>query len=91
MLEAGGGVSSRIVIAAARGILKILDKTRLKEFGGYINLSRYWAHSLLKRMQFVQRRATTSKSKQSDEDFAVLKENFLNDSVDTVEMEGIPP
>jgi len=34
--EAGGAVSSHIVIAAARGILKILDKTRLKEFGGYI-------------------------------------------------------
>jgi len=58
--EAGGGVSSCIVIAAAREILKTLDKTRLKEFGGYIDLNRHWAQSLLKRMHFVQRRATTS-------------------------------
>ena len=85
--EAGGGVSSRINIAAAHGILKTLDNRRLKEFGGYIDLNRHWAQSLLR---FVQRRATTSKSKQSVEDFTFIKENFL-DLVATVEMEEIPP
>ena len=65
--EAGGEVSSRMVIGAACGILKILNKTRLKEFGGYIGTG----HS--KHMRFVQRRATTSKSKQSVETFTPMK------------------
>jgi len=67
-----------------------LDKTRLKEFGGYIDLNRHWAQSLFKHMRFVQRRETTSKSKQSVEDFTSTKENFLDDLVATVEMEEIP-
>ena len=75
--EAGGGVSSRIVIAAAHGILKTSDKRRLKEFGRYIDLNRHWAQSLLKCMHFVQRRATTFESKQSVEDFTSMKEIFL--------------
>ena len=48
--EAGGSVSSQVVIAAARGILKSLDKTKLQEFGCHIDLTRHWAHSFLTRM-----------------------------------------
>ena len=59
----GGAVTSHIVCAAARGIIVTVDKTRLQEFGGHINLNRHWAHSFLNRMDFVQRRATTAKSK----------------------------
>ena len=39
--EAGGSVSSQVVIAAARGILTSLDKTKLQEFGGHIDLTRH--------------------------------------------------
>ena len=48
------------------------------------------AHLLLKRMDFVQRRATTAKSKHSIADFSALKKSFLQDVVATVTMEEIP-
>ena len=88
--EGGGVVSARIVIAAARGILQHYDQSSLVEFGGHIQLSRKWAYSLLSRMKFVKRKATTAKSKQSTEEFHQLKETFLSDIVSTVEMEEIP-
>ena len=61
--EEGGSVLSRIVRAAVRGILLAYDKAKLAEFGGHISLSKKWAHSLLHKMNFVQRKGTTSKSK----------------------------
>ena len=89
--EAGGAVSARIAVATARGVLLTYDKTRLEEFGGSIRLGKSWAHSLLQRMNFVQRKATTAKSKQSDADFAMLKKSFLEDVFTTVTMEDVPP
>ena len=89
--EGGEAVSARIAIAAARGILLKCDRTKLAEFGGPVQLNRHWAHSLLKRMKFVQRKATTAKSKQTVANFTDLKEAFLADVVATVTMEEIPP
>ena len=63
----------------------------LAEFGGPVQLSRTWAHSLLKRMKFVQRKATTSKSKHTVQNFAQLKEAFLADVTATVTMKEVPP
>ena len=88
--EGGGAVSARIVMAAARGILLSCDKSKLEDFGGSVRLTRHWAHSLLKRMKFVQRRAATAKSKHSDANFSELKKTFLDDVVATVTMEDIP-
>ena len=88
--EEGGSVSSRIVRAAARGILLAYDKAKLVEFGGHVSLSKQWAHSLLHRMNFVQRKRTTSKGKFTVENFAQVKEQFLRDVVTIVEMEDIP-
>ena len=56
-----------------------------------MRLNRHWAYSLLRHMKFVQRRATTSKSKHSNQNFSALKKSFLEDVVTTVEMEEIPP
>ena len=56
--EHGGPVSSQIVNGAARGIVATLNKKKLKEFGGNIDLNRHWVLSLLHRMNFVQRKAT---------------------------------
>ena len=67
--ESGGAVLARIVMAAAHGIVLFSDKSMLVEFGGHVQFSRHWAHSLLKRMNFVQRKATTAKSKQTVENF----------------------
>ena len=88
--EGGGGVSARIATAATRGIVMSCDKHRLTEFGGHVQINRFWAHSLLKRMKFVKRKAATSKSKHTPEDFARLKQSFLADVVTTVAMEEIP-
>ena len=62
----------------------------LGENGGPIQLNRHWVHSLLKRMNFVQRKATTSLSKLTMTDFKERKREFLNDIATTVEMEEIP-
>ena len=37
--EEEAGVSTQIVLGAARGILKIIDKQKLREFGGLIDLT----------------------------------------------------
>ena len=50
-------------MAAAQGILLSCAKEKLVEFGGHIDLNRHWAFSLLKRMNFVKRKATMSKMK----------------------------
>ena len=89
--EGGGVVSARITMAAARGMLFSCNRSMLVEFGGHVNLNRSWAYSLLSRMNFVNRKVTTSKSKHSVADFKRLKEAFLNDVVTTVQMEEIPP
>ena len=88
--EGGGAVTARIAMAAARGVLLSCDKTKLAEFGGHVQLNRHWAYALLKRMEFVQRKATTAKSKHAPADFATLKEAFLDDVVATVSMEEVP-
>ena len=87
--DGGGVVTARIAIAAARGIIMSCDRLKLVEFGGYVNLNRHWAYSLLTRMNFVKRKVTTAKSKYSVAEFQCLK--FLQNVVTTVEMEEIPP
>ena len=89
--DEGGVVSARIAMAAARGILLSCDRSRLVEFRGHVNLSRQWAYSLLKRMKFVRRKATTSKSKYTVANFEEQKKSFLDEVVTTVSMEEISP
>ena len=81
MHEEGGAVSSQIVIRAARGILKTVDKLKLRKFGGHINLNRHWALSLMRRMNFIQRRATMAKGKFAIENFKEKRKEFLSDLV----------
>ena len=64
--EEGAGVSTQIILGPSRGTLKTVDKQKLGEFSSYIDLSRQWALSLLCQMNFVQRKATTAKSKLAD-------------------------
>lgn len=58
--EGGGAVSARIVMAAARGIL--LSCNRTIECGGHVDFNQEWAYSLLRQMNFVKRKVTTSKN-----------------------------
>jgi hypothetical protein len=88
--EGGGAVSARIALAAARGILLKCNPSLLVQNGGPVDLNKFWAHSLMKRMKFVQRKATTSKSKNSLVDFAERKAEFLDAVAEAVVMEEIP-
>ena len=56
-----------------------------------MQLNRQWSQSLLQRMNFVQRKATTAKSKETKADFAERKSSLLADMAATVTMEEIPP
>ena len=82
----GGIVSARVVMGAAQGILEYYGKEDVAKL-----VNRHWAYSLLKRMNFVCRKATTAKSKYSPSDFADLKKSFLQSVVETVTMEEISP
>ena len=62
----------------------------LAECGGYIELNRFWARSHLRRMNFVQRKVSTAKSKHTVANLAALKRSFLIDFHITVTMEEIP-
>ena len=71
--EAGGIITSSIVIAAARGLVTKHDSSLLDINGGPISLKKNWANSLLSRMGLVKRKANTSVSKMTVEDFEKLK------------------
>ena len=73
----------------AKGILLSSNRSLLSDYGGPISLTRAWAHSLLKRMQFVRRKGTTAKSKSSGELFDRLKAEFLQEIQSIVSMEEI--
>ena len=84
-----GSISSQVVIAAACGTLTSMDKTKLREFGGHVELNSHWAHSLLNQINYVQR--ITTRAKYSNINFAEKKREFLDELIATVEMEEIPP
>ena len=89
--EAGGSILTRIVVAAATGIIMKSNRGMLVDFGGHVQLNQYWARSLLRRISFVQRKVTTAKSKHTDINLRALKHQFLTDFHSTVSMEEIPP
>ena len=89
--DCGGVVNTAITIASAKGIVMSIDRTRLSEYGGHLNLSREWARSLMMRMGFVKRRATTKVSRLTVENFELIKSRFLEEITTFVQMEDIPP
>ena len=76
---------------AARDILLTCNRSMLAEYGGHVELNRFWAYSLLRRMKFVKRKVTTAKSKHATAEFHQLREQFLKEVVATVQMEKFPP
>ena len=87
--EHGCAVNTTIVIAAARGLGRIVDRTRLSECGGPATLSVSWAKSLLKRMNFTKRRASTKCLPPSDDVEEVRKE-FLGELMEAVGLHEVP-
>ena len=90
--DGGGVVTERIAIAAAWDILLSCDRSKLVEFGGHVMLNRFWAYSLLKRMNFVKWKVTPllKASMQSEWLNSNVWRNFSQDVMTTVEMEEIP-
>ena len=89
--DAGTPIGTNVVMAAAQGIVKAHDRTFLFENGGYISITRNWALSLLGRMDYVKRKATTkSTPKMSDEVFQGVKTRFLKQVSSVSKLRSIP-
>ena len=74
---AGTPVSCSLVLAAAEGIVTSKDRTLLCENGGHVALTRGWALSLLKRMEYVKRKASTKTGILSNEEFEQRRRRYL--------------
>ena len=75
---AGTPIGSNIVMAAAEGIVRAYDRTLLVDHGGTIAMTKTWALSLLGRMGYVKRKATTKATLgMSDAQFEGVKARYL--------------
>lgn len=71
----GGVINARIVMAGAEAIVQKNARYKLAKYGGHINITKYFAVSLLRRMGFVKRKGTKS-VKQLPTDFDEIKKKF---------------
>ena len=71
----GGIVNRSITIAAARGIISVINRQILAAYGGPIELTNCWAQSFLRRLNFVQRTGTKA-ARKLPENFSELKKHF---------------
>ena len=85
----GCPINTSIVMATALGIVKNHDSNLLSTHGGHIDINKHWGKNFLVRLGYVKRRANT-KSKVTDENFELMKSQFLFDIRTIVEMEDIP-
>ena len=88
--EHGCAVNTTVVIAAARGLTRIIEPTCLSECGGPATLSVSWAKSLLKRMNFRKRHVST-KSLVPSQDVEEVRKEFLGELMEAVELHEVPP
>ena len=74
-----------------QGIISVHDQTLLAENGGPLLLTKDWALSLLRRMGFVKRKATTkANQKMTKEKFQEEKKSYLDQIVAVVVMNDVP-
>ena len=89
--KAGTPIGSSLVMAAANGTIKGHDKTLLFENGGHILITRDWALSLLGRMGYVKRKATTkSTPRMSEEQSQNVRAMFLKQIAGVATLRKIP-
>ena len=87
----GAPIGSSIVMAACEGLIKAHDRAMLVQHGGHIQITKSWAMSLLKRMGFVKRKATTKSTPgMSSEVFKRMKAVFLKQLARMVKLQDIP-
>ena len=77
MREHGCAVNTAVVIAATRGLTRVIQPTRFSKCGGPTTLSVSWAKSLLKCMNFTKRRVST-KSLALSLDVEEARKEFLS-------------
>jgi len=85
----GLAINTSVVIAAGDGIVMAHDANLLAENGGTIKLTDDWTKNVLKRMDYVKRKAC-SKAKVDPEHFDKLKEGFLQEIKSIVTIDEIP-
>ena len=90
MRNTAGNINSRIVRALGKGVVKAKDRTLLVENGGSIEITRDWALSVLKRMNMVKRRGSTT-AKPVINNFDEVKTKYLTDIKTLVNKHNIPP
>ena len=73
----GGIVNRRITLATGVGVVRAKSPSLLAENGGGLTLTKFWADSVLKRLQFTKRKGTKA-AKKLPEDFSEVKQNFLD-------------
>ena len=56
----------------------------LVENGGHVNLTHNWATSIFERIDFVRRKASTAKSRETAQEFQEKKMTFLKEVAATV-------
>ena len=86
---AGGVVNTVVVRVATEGIISARDITKLASHGGHIKITKGWAMSVLNRMGYVKRKASTS-GKIPQSRYGELREVFLVDIAAEVIMKDIP-
>ena len=87
--ENGAVINTAIVMAVAEGIVMGHDSNLLKANGGHIACNKNWAKSVLSRLGYVKRRAST-KMKVLPQDFEAYKSQFVFDIQSIIELEEIP-
>ena len=88
--EVGGVVNSAIARGSTRGIIRMSNPKLLAGNGGHIVLTKKWNKYLLKRMDFVKRKAS-SNAKGNVHDFVEVKTNYLADIKVIISLEEVPP
>ena len=82
-------LNTSVLIAAAKGLVLHHDSNWLKENGGHLELSTYWAKGRLRKLGFSKRRVTT-KASLTHVDFEERKAQFVFDAQAIIELEEIP-
>lgn len=77
--QSSGVVNRHIAMCIAKGVMKAVNPMKLMENGGNIEITESWARSLLSRMGFSKRNATTGKLELPSEFVEEKSFTFLNE------------
>ena len=84
----GGAVNARVVVAAARGLIIARNHSLIVDYGGHLNPEKTLAKSLLRRMGFVKRKASTS-ARVAVQNFEAIKKGFLEKIITVVKTHSV--